>query len=277
MASRTKQKEEARARRLAEEQARTEQARRRRRIQLLGGVVVIAVAIVAVAIAVSSGGGSAPKIVNATKTINGKKTLVTCQGSTNSGVCNLLSGIPQSGNTLGNPNAKVTVTEFGDLECPICRDFALSSENQLISQYVRTGKAKLVYRSLETATGGGPNPSVFGPQQAAAEAAGLQDKEWYYIEFFYHYQGQEDTGYVNQTYLDKLAKLVPGLSFSRWQSDSRSQTLLSQVNSDEQAATAKGFNSTPTILILGPKGQAQPIVGAPTSFGQLQSAITSVQ
>lgn len=58
VASRTKQKEEARARRLAEEQARTEQARRQRRLRMLGGVLVGAVAVIAVLIAVSAGGKS---------------------------------------------------------------------------------------------------------------------------------------------------------------------------------------------------------------------------
>ena len=57
MASRKEQKEQARARRLAEEQAQALQARRTRRLQMLGGMLVIVVAAVAVAIAVSSGGG----------------------------------------------------------------------------------------------------------------------------------------------------------------------------------------------------------------------------
>src|SRR5947209_16582889 len=55
MASRTKQKEEARARRLAEEQARSERARRQRRVRMLAGVIIGAVAVVAVLIAVSVG------------------------------------------------------------------------------------------------------------------------------------------------------------------------------------------------------------------------------
>lgn len=57
MASRKEQKEQARARRLAEEQARAEKARRQRRLQMLAGVLLAAIAIVAVAIAISSGGG----------------------------------------------------------------------------------------------------------------------------------------------------------------------------------------------------------------------------
>ncbi len=267
MASRKEQKEQARARRLAEEQARSQQARRNRRLQMLGGVVVIAVAVVAVAIAVSSGSGGTTKLTSV-------KSSQTCKSSTDAAVCSLLAGIPQKGNTLGSPKAPVTVTEYGDLECPICRDFAVGGiENQLIAKDVRSGRVKLVYKSLETAT---PSPNIFVPQQAAAGAAGLQNKEWDYIEFFYHYQGAEGTGYVNQNYLNNLAKHVPNLSFSQWQANSSNPTLLTQVKNENSAAIAKGFSSTPTLTIVGPKGQTQPVVGVPNSYGDLETAITSV-
>ena len=266
MASRTRQKEEARARRLDEERAHTERDRRRRRTRTLGGVLLGAVILVVVAIAISSssGGSNTPAPTSSAA----KQQAAT--------VSSLLSGIPQSGSTLGSPSAKVTVTEFGDLECPICRDFALGAENQLISSDVHSGKVKLVYRSLETATGNGPNPSVFPTQQAAALAAGLQGRGWDYIELFYHEQGTENTAYVTPSYLDGLARQIPGLNYTKWLADSKSPTLTAQVTADGQAAAAKGFNSTPTITIQGPKGASQPIVGS-TDYGTLEASIKSVQ
>jgi hypothetical protein len=57
MASRKQQKEEARARRLAEERARDQQQAREKRLRLIGAIVVGGVAVVAVAVAVASGGG----------------------------------------------------------------------------------------------------------------------------------------------------------------------------------------------------------------------------
>jgi protein-disulfide isomerase len=263
MASRTKQKEEARARRLAEEHARAEQARRTRRMQTLGGVLVAGIVVVVVAIVVSSSGG-------------GSSALPPNSAAARQQASTVLSGIPQSGVTLGSPTAKVTVTEYGDLECPVCKAFALSSENQLIANDVRSGKVKLVYRSLETATGNGPNASWWVPQQSAAYAAGAQNKAWDYIELFYHEQGDETTSYVNQSYLQGLAKQVPGLDYTAWQSARQSSTYASQVAADGQAASAAGFNSTPTIVFQGPKGQTRPIVGAPASYAQLESAINSV-
>jgi protein-disulfide isomerase len=266
MASRTKQKEQARARRLAEERARLERERRQRRLRMVAGVVLAAIAVVAVAIVIStsSGGGGSSGLQSGVKA-----------SQTESAVNSVLAGIPQSGNALGSPSAKVTVTEFGDLQCPICKDFALGAEKTLIANDVRSGKVRLAYRSLETATGNGPDPSVFPTQQAAALAAGLQQRQWDYILLFYNEQGQEGTSYVNDAYLNGLARQVPGLNFSKWQSDRSSSSLTSQVTQDQQLAASKGYNSTPTIVVQGPKGQAQAIVGD-TDYGTLERTIKSV-
>jgi protein-disulfide isomerase len=264
MASRTKQKQEARERRLAEEKARFERDRQQRRLRMLGGAVLAAVAVVAVAIAVSSGGsGSAPK-PNSTSAKQAAATVNT-----------LLTGIPQSGNRLGSTSAKVMVTEFGDLQCPVCKDFALGAENQLISNDVRSGKVQLVYRSVSTATGNGPDPQVFPTQQAAALAAGQQQLGWNYIELFYHEQGAEDTSYVTDAYLNGLGQQVRGLNYNKWLAARKLPSLSAQVTQDQQFASSKGYTSTPTIVVTGPKGTAQPIVGD-TDYGSLESAIKSV-
>ena len=173
MASRREQKEQARNRRLAEERALRDRALRRRRLRVLGGLGTIAVVLVAVAIAMSSGAsGSSPTPDGAAAT--GARAKVDA----------LLAGIPQSGSTLGSAKAKVTLTEFGDLKCPICREFALGAEQKLIARDVRAGRLRIDYRSLCTATCAGPQPGVFPTEQAAALAAGEQDRAWYYIELF---------------------------------------------------------------------------------------------
>jgi protein-disulfide isomerase len=249
-------------------------------MQMLGGVLVAAIVIVVLAVVLSSSGSGGGKAVKpGTKASNADVTAVT----------SLLSGIPQSGTTLGSPKAPITITEYADLECPVCDGFALPATkdnsdgeastgyfDQLVSKYVRTGKAKIVYRSLETATGNGPNSSWWVPQQAAAYAAGLQGKAWDYIELFYYEQQPETDAYVNTAYLEGIAKQIPGLDYASWSANRLSPTLEGQVTSDGQAATARGFNSTPTIVITGPKGQAQPIVGLAQSFSSYSSAINSV-
>lgn len=261
MASRTKQKEEARARRLAEESARAERERRQRRLQMLGGVILAAIAVVGVAIAISSGGGGSSGLQKGGKA-----------SATEASVSQLLTGIPQTGNVLGNPKAPVTVDYYGDLECPVCRDFTLSGGwPQLVQNEVRQGKVKVVYRSFETAT---RDPSVFQTQQVAALAAGKQNRFWNYVELFYKEQGAEGSNYVNPAYLSGLASQIPGLNLGTWKTAQNDSTLTASVQADGAAGNAAGVSGTPTLIAKGPKGTV-PVsssTGVP-SYGELQKAI----
>lgn len=240
--------------------------RRQRRLRRTAGFVVIVAVFVAVAIAISRGGATGPPKPGSSQA---RAAVATVAG--------LLRGIPESGVTLGSPRAPVTVTEFADLECSFCRGFAMGAERQLISREVRDGSVKVVYRSLCTATCTGPlGHAGFAGQQAAAYAAGVQNRGWYYIELFYAEQGSEGTSYVTPRYLDDLARQVPGLDYRAWRSDVNVSQLQRKVAADERAARASGLNQTPTIVVQGPRGRAHPIVGD-TTYGTLRSAIDSVR
>lgn len=47
---------------------------------------------------------------------------------------------------LGSPSAPVTIIEFSDYQCPFCQKFWAETLPQLKTEYLDTGKAKLVYR-----------------------------------------------------------------------------------------------------------------------------------
>jgi protein-disulfide isomerase len=263
--TRRERRDQARDQRKLQEQAESQAALRRRRMILLGGVVgIVVVAIVVIVVATKGSKNPTTETHVPTNTSAQREAAAAVEG--------MIKGIPQQGVTLGNPKAPVTLQYFGDLECPICREFTLGALPSIIQNDVRTGKLKIEYRSLETAT---HEPTVFRNQQVAAYAAGKQKKAWYYIELFYHEQGDETSSYVTDKYLSGLAAQIPGLNVNQWGSDRQSSTLTTKVNGDTQAAAAAGYNSTPTILVSGPKSQAQPIVGN-TTYGQLQSAIQSV-
>jgi protein-disulfide isomerase len=256
-------KEEARARRLAEERAAAERARRQRRMQMLGGILVVAVAVIAVAIAISSGGGGSKGIVKNTR----------AQQQIVGSVSSLLAGIPQSGATLGNPTAPVKITYYGDLECPVCKAFTLQGGfPQLVQNEVRSGKAQVIYSPFETAT---RDQQTFQTQQVAALAAGKQNKFWQFTELFYHEQGAEDTQYVTESYLDSLARQVPGLNYNQWLQDRKDPALLAQEQSEEASGAGLGVNSTPTLIFKGPKGTATPPAGV-LDYSQIKQAIKQV-
>jgi len=234
--TRKQRREQARVRRKELEQQQAASAVRRTRLMQLGIVGVIVVALI-VGIVVATGSGSKKGIAT------GK----TEQTSLVTEVSSLIGGIPQNGNTLGGPSAPVTMQYFGDLECPVCRQFSLGALKPLIENYVRPGKLKIEFRSMQTAT---REPETFRTQQVAALAAGKQQKLWYYIELFFHEQGEENTSYVSESYLQGLARQVPGLNVAKWSSDRSDPALATEVTTtDAQAANAFGFTGTPSFAL----------------------------
>jgi protein-disulfide isomerase len=169
----------------------------------------------------------------------------------------LLSGIPQAGAVLGHSRAPVTMQVFSDLECPFCRELALGAQNRLIRRFVRTGKLKIEFRSLETAT---REPLTFRAQQAAALAAGRQNKLWYFIEVFYREQGAEGSGYVTPAYLRRIARQVPGLNLSAWNAARASPALTATLDRDEQAAIQLRLRGTPSILLGRTGGRLSQVI-----------------
>jgi protein-disulfide isomerase len=237
--TRKQRREQARTQRKAfEQQALTSAARRTRLTQLAIVVCVIVAGIVGVLIA-SGGSHVTPSHGRQAKRVDHE-------------VSELVSGIPQTGNALGAPGAPVTLQYFGDLECPVCKAFTLSALPTIIAKQVRSGRLRIEYRSLETAT---REPEVFTAQQVAALAAGRQSKLWNFIETFYHEQGEEDSGYVTESFIQDIAKQVPGLSLSRWTSARADSTLANQVQTDAQTASNAHLEGTPAFL-LGRSGGA---------------------
>ena len=258
--TRKQRREEAREHRKAAEERAASATQRKRLIQLSGALGLVVVVIVVILIA-TGGGGS--KNAPAPKSAAAK--------SASSEVISLLQGIPQKANMLGNPNAPVTIQYFGDLECPFCKEFTLKALPTIIQKYVRTGKARIEYHSMQTAT---RERETFQDQQVAALAAGKQNRMWYFVELFYHEQGEEGSGYVTESYLQGLAAQVPGLNLSDWTSARNDPSYANQITSDAQAANQNGFTGTPSFMIGKTGGGLQKLeVSGFTNAGEFESAI----
>lgn len=279
MASRQERKQQAREARLEAERAAAASARRSRRVRMLAGAVLTAAIVVAAIIAVSSsgGGGGAHGLAKGA-----------ARKSVEASVRSLLAGIPEHGETLGSPHARYTLTFFGDLECPVCAALATGQSldevtgglPRFIEREVRPGRARIVYRSMCTATCNDFGASLFDEQQIAAYAAGMQNRFWYFEELFYRQQGTEGTPYVTGGFLDQLARQTPGLRVRTWSRDRRNPELLGQVQADGRAAVRRlplvaGGRGTPGLLMSGPRGTRFVAEGI-VSYGKLRAAIRAV-
>ncbi|HEV3319475.1 MAG TPA: thioredoxin domain-containing protein [Solirubrobacteraceae bacterium] len=158
----------------------------------------------------------------------------------------VLVGIPQDGQTLGAPTAPVTLQVFAELEDPSSDSWFLNDLPAILREFVRTNRLKIEYRSFKTNT---ISSETFVKQQAAALAAGAQNKLWNYVYTFYREQGKEYTPYVTENYLDNMARQVPALNIKQWDRDRNADPRIEQVVEEDQQGRADGNHVTPGYRI----------------------------
>ncbi len=178
-----------------------------------------------------------------------------------------LAGIPQRGLVLGEPSARVTLVEFGDLQCPACRGFAEDVVPQVIESQVRGGEAKIEFRNF----------TILGEESvdaaAAAIAAGEQGRGWDFVELFYRNQGFERSGYVSDDFLTEVARGAGVPDIERWNTARQSPRTIDRVAAESAEAERLGFGGTPSFAIEGPATDGLEPLGTPSSAGDLESAI----
>jgi protein-disulfide isomerase len=155
---------------------------------------------------------------------------------------------------LGDPGSRITIVEFGDYQCTYCHAFHQNTKDQIIQQYINTGKANFVFRDFPL---NGP-ASVLAAQ--AAYCAGDQNRYWQYHDELYNNWAGENTGWVNQKSLDQFASNV-GLDltiFDKCMSDKKYEQ---KVLDNQQFGEKLGVNSTPSFIIFSDK-KVETVIGA---------------
>jgi len=155
---------------------------------------------------------------------------------------------------LGDPGARITIVEFGDYQCTYCHAFHQNTKDQLIQDYVNTGKVNFVFRDFPL---NGP-ASVLAAQ--AAYCAGDQNKYWQYHDELYNNWGGENTGWVNQKSLDQFANNV-NLDLTEFDTCISDKKYEQKVVDNQQFGTKLGVNATPSFIIFSDK-KVITIVGA---------------
>lgn len=177
-----------------------------------------------------------------------------------------LAGIPQQGTVLGAPEAKVTLIEYADLQCPACRNYALNVFPAIVDANVRNGLVKTEFRGFP----------FIGSDSLKAQrfvlAAGLQNKLWQLQEALYRNQGQENEGWVTDELLRELAGEIPGLDVEKLFADAESNEVASTAETGFTEAQAAGIPGTPTFFVK--IGDAAPyVLQTPSDSASLQAAL----
>ncbi len=156
---------------------------------------------------------------------------------------------------LGDPNAPVTLVEFGDYQCKFCNVFFHSTEDDILKNYVETGKVRMIFKDY----------NIIGPDSISAShgahCANDQGLFWEYHDILYSNWAGENNGWASSKNLAKFAQEI-GLDMDEW-SECMVNGIHSQIilASNEDARTLE-LTGTPAFFVIGPDGKTTPIFGA---------------
>lgn len=156
---------------------------------------------------------------------------------------------------LGNPNAPVTLVEFGDYQCHFCNVFFHSTEEDILKKYVETGKVRMVFKDYNIIGADSVNASH------GTHCANDQELFWEYHDILYTNWTGENNGWASRDNLTGFAKEI-GLDMEIW-SECMTQKLHSQIilSSNEDARSLE-LTGTPAFFVIGPDGKTTRIFGA---------------
>ncbi len=160
---------------------------------------------------------------------------------------------------LGNKNAKVTIVEFADFQCPYCQSFFNQTFPEIEKKYIETGKVKYIFRHYPLSFH--VNAEI---SSVAAECANIEGKFWEYHDLLFA-NAQPDGTNLALADLKKYGTTL-GLG-SKFDQCLDSKATLEIVKGDFSEGTKGGITGTPSFFINGQK-----LVGA-QPFAKFEEAI----
>ena len=195
------------------------------------GIIVVVTAVVIVTAAYSGGGNSG-------------------SGAASTFVSTTAPALTASDWMEGNPNAKVTLVEYGDFECPACGAY-FPVMQQLFAAYSST--VLFSFRNYPLTT---IHPFAEISAQAA-EAAGLlggPSKYWAMYDSLYQNQTQWSTNgaltpsQVVSQYFNGYAQSI-GLNVSRFDNAINASSVIQKIQNDVNGGNTAQINHTPTYFV----------------------------
>ena len=151
-----------------------------------------------------------------------------------------ISSSYDSAHIRGNPEAPVTLEEFGDFQCPPCGQFAGFAE-ELLKEY--DSRLRVVFRNF-------PLPAHEHAREAAlaAEAAGFQGKLWEMHDTLYREQSSWSKAPNTRELFESYAGTL-GLNMDQFKKDMDSEKAKERIDSDHALGDSLGIKVTPTLFI----------------------------
>ena len=103
---------------------------------------------------------------------------------------------------MGNPDAKITILEWGDYQCTFCYKFHQNTLDTIKEDFIKTGKVKFIFKDFPL---NGPDSKLAAEASYCAQD---QEKYWQYHDELYKNWGGEKTGWITRESLAEFAEIV---------------------------------------------------------------------
>ncbi len=227
--------------------------------------IVIAGVIIAIAIILSSNNANVSKNSKSTNSST-NTTANTITPPTNNKVVTVSLGTnPVEGNLK---TAKVGIVEYGDFQCPYCKQFANGAGDSIYTNFVKTGEAVFTFRDYPLV-----NIHPLSTEMAIeGRCFSAQGKFWQYYNKMYSTTQNNNTPSIVTGYARAM-----GLNMTKYASCVTNKTYEPQIQKDIASGNRINLGGTPTIVIgtlKNGKVQGQMILGA-YSYSYFENIIKS--
>lgn len=167
---------------------------------------------------------------------------------------------------VGSATAPVTMAVWFDYQCPFCKKYDIDTISQIYTNYVASGKVKIVFKDFQFLGEDSDTASLFA--RAVWEA--YPDKFYPWFQAMMTAQDDEgDVGFGDLASIKTLTATIPGIDVAKVEklmNDKKAQ-YQAAVAADRDEGGTFGINGTPGTLI-GTK-----VFSGAVSYAQISAAL----
>ena len=155
-----------------------------------------------------------------------------------------ISKLTENGSpVMGNPNAPITILEFGDYQCTYCYKFHQDTLDIINEEFIKTGKVKVIFKDFPL---NGPDSKLAAESSYCAHDQG---KYWEYHDQLYENWAGERTGWITREALSGFAKSInlDTAEFNKCLNESKHEN---KINSIYEFGKQIGIDATPSFLVF---------------------------
>lgn len=174
---------------------------------------------------------------------------------------------------LGDPQSNITIVEFGDYQCTFCAKFHNETRNQVLTNFVDTGKVNMQFKDFIVNDRGSDKSSTLAAE--ASYCAAEQGKYWEYHSEIYDNWSGEGTGWINSESLKEFASNVGISDIDQFSDCINSHKFSDLVESNDNIARNLGLTGTPAFVLLK-NNEIQSIIPGAMPYSTFEQSLNSI-